>query len=129
MDAASHPYHVTLISTKPLFQFILCSTYWIQVIIPKLPQLFRKVGKIFRSWRPALIFFRQIRTLSPCNLQTAFLIHLVFNILDASINSQSASIFLESAGKYLNKSFFVKLCLCHPDIYKTLFRFTLCLTY
>ena len=57
--------HVTLISTKPLFQFIWCSTYWIQVLIPRLHQFFRKFGKIFGSLRPSLTFFRQIRSLSP----------------------------------------------------------------
>ena len=55
--------HVTLISTKPLFQFIWCSTYWIQVLIPRLHQFFRKFGRIFKSLRPSLTFFRQIRTL------------------------------------------------------------------
>ena len=61
--------HVTLISTKPLFQFIWCSTYWIQVLIYRLHQFFRKFRKIFGSLRPSLTFFRQIRTLSPVKLQ------------------------------------------------------------
>ena len=65
MGAASHPYPATLISTKPFFQFIWCSTYWIQVLIPKLYQFFRKFGKIFGSWRPSLI-------LSPWYLQSHF---------------------------------------------------------
>ena len=62
MDAASHPYHVILISTKLLFQFNWCSTDWIQVLFPRLHQFFRKFGKIFGSMRQSLIFFRQIRT-------------------------------------------------------------------
>ena len=56
---------VTLISTKPLFRFTLCSTYWMQVLIRRLHQSFRKFGKISGSWRPSLNFFRQIRTLLP----------------------------------------------------------------
>ena len=72
MAAASHPYFVTLISAKPLFRLIWCSTYWIQVLIPKLHQFFRKFEKIFGSSRPSLIFFYQIRTLSPWYLQNCF---------------------------------------------------------
>ena len=64
--------HVTLISTKPLFQFIWCSTYLIQVSLPRLHQFFRKFGKIFRSLQPSLTFFRQIRTLSPWYLPNCF---------------------------------------------------------
>ena len=64
--------HVTLISTKPLFQFIWCSTYWIQVLIPRLHQFFKKIGKIFGSLRPSLTFFRQFRTLSPWYLPNRF---------------------------------------------------------
>ena len=56
--------HATLISTKPLFQLIWCSTYWIQVLIPRLHQFFRKFVKIFGSRGPSLIFFHQIWTLS-----------------------------------------------------------------
>ena len=47
------------------FRFTLCSSYWMQVLIPRLYQFLRKFGEIFWSWRPSLIFFRQIRTLSP----------------------------------------------------------------
>ena len=64
--------HVTLISTRPFFQFIWCSTYWIQVLIPRLHWFFRKFRKIFGSLRPSLTFFRQIRTLSPWYLPNRF---------------------------------------------------------
>ena len=100
MAAASHPYLVTLISAKPLFQFIWCSTYWIQVIIHKLHQFFRKFGKLFGSWRPSLIFFVKLEPCHPDIYKTALSIHFVFNILDTSINSYAASIFSESLGKY-----------------------------
>ena len=42
-------YLVTLISAKPLFQLIWCSTYCLQVLISKLHQFLRKFGKIFVS--------------------------------------------------------------------------------
>ena len=76
MDTASHPCHVTLISTKPLFQFIWCSTYWIQVLIPRLHQLFRKLGKIFGSLQPSLTFFVKLGPVHPDIYQTAFSILL-----------------------------------------------------
>ena len=56
-------YAVTLISTKPLFQFIWCSTYWIQVLIPRLHQFFSKFGKIFGSWWPSFNLFSSSKDL------------------------------------------------------------------
>ena len=84
---------VTLISAKPLFQFIWCSTDLIQVLFPKLHPFFKKFGKIFVSWRPSLIFFVKLGPCHPDIYKTGFSIHFVFNILDASINSWAASIF------------------------------------
>ena len=42
------------------------------ILVPRLHQFFRKIGKIFGSWLPSLIFFRQIRTLWPWYLQNRF---------------------------------------------------------
>ena len=49
---------------KPLIRYTQYSTYCIVVLIPRLLKFFRKFGKISGSG-PSLIFFRQIRTLSP----------------------------------------------------------------
>ena len=55
---------VTLITSQPLIRCSQNSTYCIVVLIPRLHHLIRKSGKKCGSWRPSLIFFRQIRTLS-----------------------------------------------------------------
>ena len=68
------------------FRFTWCATYRIHVLIPRLHQFFRKLGKNIGGKRPSLIFFRQIRTCHPDNVQNAFSIHSVFNKLDTSIN-------------------------------------------
>ena len=43
---------------KATSRFSLCSTHWMQVLIPRLHQFFGKFGTIFGSWRPSLIVFR-----------------------------------------------------------------------
>ena len=71
-----------------------------------------------RAWTPSLIHVTLIST------KPLFSIHLVFNILDTSING--CINFSESSGKYSGHCghlypFFVKLGHCHPDIYQTTF--------
>ena len=51
--------------SKLLIRYTQYSKYCIVVLIPSLHQFFRNFGRISGSWRPSLIFFRQIRTLSP----------------------------------------------------------------
>ena len=94
----SHPCHVTTVSKNPLFQLIWCSTYWIQLLIPRLHQFFRKFGKIFGSWRPSLIFFVKLEPCHPDNFKAAYPKYSIFNILHASINSKTASIFQKVRG-------------------------------
>ena len=87
MDTASHPCHVALISTKPLFQFIWCSTYWIQVLIPRLHQFSESSGKYSGHCGHLKPFLVKLGTCHPDIYQTAFSILFVFNILDENINS------------------------------------------
>ena len=75
---------VTLISTKPLFRFTLFSTYWMQVLIPRLHEFFKNFRRISGSWRPFLIFFFN---LGPChfnNFKATYPIYSIFNILYSS---------------------------------------------
>ena len=83
------------IYNKPLFRFTLCSTYWMQVLIPKLHQILRKFGRIFGSWRPSFIFFVKLGPCHPDNFKATYPIYSIFNILHSSSISWNASIFIK----------------------------------
>ena len=116
------PCHPDIYKTA-LLLLIWCSTYWIQVLIPKLHQLLKKFGKIWGSCRPSLIVFRQIRTLSPWYLQNRFFDSLCVQLWLQVLIPRLHQFFWKFVKIFMSWRlslicFFVKLGPCHPDNFK-----------